>query len=558
MSSNNKNEEAARDEAVSYVIDPVRAQEKAADDGDAAAPQLQRALDARHLQMLAIASSIGTGLFIGSGQALRTGGPLALVVSFTWLGAVLTTMMQCLCEMATLYPTSGSFVTYASRYIDPAWGFTIGIMYWACWIGAFGTEATAARILVGYWLPPDWSSSPGNAAILITVFNVIMVCIHICPVRVFGEIEFWVSSLKVISIVMFLIVIWVIMAGGGPEGQRHDGEYWVDPGALLNGFKGLSSVFVTAAFSCGGTEVAGIAGGETRQPRIAMPRAVRTLMFRIVFFYVVTILFLTFVVSASDPRLLGGSGGGSVDSSPFVIAISNAGIKVLPDILNVIVLLCVCSVGSVSIYTASRVLCNMSQIGLLGKYWGFEKVDRHGRPMRAILMTAVIAVGLSYLNCTSSAANAFEWFTSLSGIAFLTCWPTIIFANWRWRAGIKAQNINIFGQKYVYEALWRPVYPLFGFISLIFMLGCHIYVSASPITATPSAENFFRSCIGIPLILVLYFGYKATYGTRIVRSHVMNLWEDKISEDDFIDQEHRLDEYYRQTRWKRFLSYVRL
>lgn len=111
-----------------------------------------------------------------------------------------------------------------------------------------------------------------------------------------------------------------------------------------------------------------------------MPRAVRTLMFRIVFFYVVTILFLTFVVSASDPRLLGGSGGGSVDSSPFVIAISNAGIKVLPDILNVIVLLCVCSVGSVSIYTASRVLCNMSQIGLLGKYWGFEKVDRHGRP----------------------------------------------------------------------------------------------------------------------------------------------------------------------------------
>lgn len=94
MSSNNKNEEAARDEAVSYVIDPVRAQEKAADDGDAAAPQLQRALDARHLQMLAIASSIGTGLFIGSGQALRTGGPLALVVSFTWLGAVLTTMMR--------------------------------------------------------------------------------------------------------------------------------------------------------------------------------------------------------------------------------------------------------------------------------------------------------------------------------------------------------------------------------------------------------------------------------------------------------------------------------
>lgn len=130
--------------------------------------------------------------------------------------------------------------------------------YWACWIGAFGTEATAARILVSYWLPESWSESPGNAAILITVFNIIMVMIHICPVRVFGEIEvripkhshrrqetdcviqFWVSSLKVISVLGFLVVIWVIMGGGGPKGEPHGGEYWKDPGAVLNGFKGIS------------------------------------------------------------------------------------------------------------------------------------------------------------------------------------------------------------------------------------------------------------------------------------------------------------------------------
>lgn len=137
---------------------------------------------------------------------------------------------------------------------------------------------------------------------------------------------------------------------------------------------------MTAAFSCGGTEVAGIAGGETRHTRVAMPRAVRTLIFRIVFFFVVTLLFLTFVVSSSDPRLLGGGSSSYVDASPFVIAISNAGIKVIPDIFNFIVLMCVCSVGSVSIYTASRSLCNMTQIGLLGEWWGFHKVDKHGRP----------------------------------------------------------------------------------------------------------------------------------------------------------------------------------
>lgn len=139
-------------------------------------------------------------------------------------------------------------------------------------------------------------------------------------------------------------------------------------------------MFVTAAFACGGTEVAGVAGGETRDPMIAMPRAVRTLMFRIVFFYVVTLLFLTFVVSAKNPALLGSESGSAVEASPFVIAIKEAGIGVLPDVLNVIVLLCVCSVGSVSIYTGSRVLYNMTEIDLISSRWGFGKVDERGRP----------------------------------------------------------------------------------------------------------------------------------------------------------------------------------
>jgi len=139
--------------------------------------------------------------------------------------------------MTTLYPASGSFVTYAARYIDPAWGFAVGIIYWASWVGAFGTEATAARILVGYWLPSGWSNDPGHAAILVTAFNFLMVMIHICPVRVFAEIEFWVSTIKLVSVMIFLVVIWVIMGGGGPDGRVHGGEYWAE-GAVINGFKG--------------------------------------------------------------------------------------------------------------------------------------------------------------------------------------------------------------------------------------------------------------------------------------------------------------------------------
>jgi len=135
---------------------------------------------------------------------------------------------------------------------------------------------------------------------------------------------------------------------------------------------------------------------------------------------------------------------------------------------------------------------------------------------RAILATSFVAVSLSYMNCSASAATAFTWFTSLSGIAFLTCWPTIIASNWRWRAGIKAQGLNLLDLKYTYKASFRPWLPALGFASLLFMLACHIYVSASPVTGRADAEHWFQSCIGIPLMVVLFAGYKVVYKTKFV------------------------------------------
>jgi len=135
---------------------------------------------------------------------------------------------------------------------------------------------------------------------------------------------------------------------------------------------------------------------------------------------------------------------------------------------------------------------------------------------RAILATSFVAVSLSYMNCSASAATAFTWFTSLSGIAFLTCWPTIIASNWRWRAGIKAQGLNLLDLKYAYKASFRPWLPALGFASLLFMLACHIYVSASPVTGRADAEHWFQSCIGIPLMVVLFAGYKVVYKTKFV------------------------------------------
>jgi len=215
--------------------------------------------------MIAIGSNIGTGLFIGSGAALSRGGPLSLILGFFLIAITLFIMMQSLAEMAVHFPVSGSFTRYATRFVDPGLGFAMGWQYWMCWVSVFAAEATAANILVGYW------TQDVPVAVWISVFIVINLTIHCFPVRVFGEVEFFVSTLKVVSVLGFIVVTWVIMAGGGPDGRRHGGEYWVDPGAIANGFQGLASVFVTAAFACGGTEMVGIVSGETVHPRYSIP-----------------------------------------------------------------------------------------------------------------------------------------------------------------------------------------------------------------------------------------------------------------------------------------------
>ena len=234
-------------------------------------------------------------------------------------------MMQGLGEMAAVIPVSGSFTRYATRFYDDSLGFAIGWQYWLGWVSVFGAESAAFNLLIQYWdqdtkLVPLW----------ISLFLIITLTVHVCPVKVFGEVEFWVSALKVVAVVTFIIVTWTIMGGAGPEGRKHGGEYWRLPG-LANGivvhedrsnFWSFASVFALAAFATGGVEMIGIVAGETEQPRWNMPRAVKTLMWRIVIFYVLSMLFLSFVVPYTNNNLIGGD---NANSSPFVVAIKDAG-----------------------------------------------------------------------------------------------------------------------------------------------------------------------------------------------------------------------------------------
>ncbi|KAI9852632.1 MAG: hypothetical protein M1838_000080 [Thelocarpon superellum] len=485
---------------------------------------LQRKLQARHIQMIAIGSNIGTGLFIGSGKALHTGGPLSLVLAFFLIAISLTIMMQCLGEMAVVIPVSGSFTRYATRFYDPALGFAMGWQYWLAWIAVFGAESSAFVLLINFW-----DMNPALTPLWISIFLVINLMIHLAPVRVFGEVEFFVSALKVVAVVTFIIVVWAIMGGAGPTGHKHGGEFWrlegLDHG-IHNGFKGLAAVFVTAAFAVGGTEMVGVVAGEAQHPRHNLPRAIRTLMWRIFIFYIVSMLFLTFVVPYNEPGLIGTT---NANSSPFVLAIKDAGIQVLPHIFNAVVMVCVCSVGSTSIYISSRTLQAMSEDGFAWSFFG--RVDRRGRPYVALIFSGAMATVLAYLNCSSTGAIVFSWFSAISGMAFFIAWLVIIASNWRFRAALKAQNDDTLDRRFAFKQILFPWLSIFAFVAISFMVVCQFIVSVWPIGAEPSASNFFSNFIGVPIFLIMWAGYKILYRTKWKKLTEVDLQTGRREED---------------------------
>lgn len=382
------------------------------------------------------------------------------------------------------------------------------------WVAVFGAEASAFVILINYWddrssLTPLW----------ISIFIIINLCIHFCPVRVFGEVEFVISAIKVVSVVAFIIVTWAIMGGAGKNGRRHGAEYWHLPGlenGLHNGFWGMAAVFVNAAFASGGVEMVGVVAGEAQQPRWNLPRGIRTMIWRIVIFYIVSMIFLTFVVPYTNQNLI--SGTTNARSSPFVIAIYDAGIDVLPDLLNAIVMLCVCSVGSSSIYIASRTLHAMAEDGFA--FALFTRTDKHGRPYAALIFTGAIGIVLAYLNCSATGAIVFSWFSAISGMAFFLAWLVIIACNWRFRAALAAQHDDTLSRPFAFTASFWPWFSILGFVSILFMVICQFVVSVWPADPRypdapgykpPSAENFFQNFLGVPIFLGMWAGYKILY-----------------------------------------------
>ncbi|WFD18465.1 hypothetical protein MCAP1_000668 [Malassezia caprae] len=526
-----------------------------ADGGIAVVPEksaLKRNLHNRHIQFIALGGGIGTGLFIGSGSELATGGPGSLIINFLIVAVMIVCVVFSLGELASALPVSGAFSAYASRFVDPAWGFSMGWNYYLQWLIVMPLEFTAAAIVIQYW-DPDQKVSPG---VWIVIFFVVITTINIFGVRGYAEFEFAATALKVITVIGLIITLICIDCGGTPSNKYLGTGTWHNPGAFNAGFKGFCSSFTGVAFAFAGTELVGLASAETAEPRKVLPKACQQVVIRIVLFYILSLLLVTFVVPYTDPRLTNGSGTYDPHTSPFIIALNIGQIKVLPHIVNAIIILSTLSVANSSVYAGSRTMLSLAEQGFAPSL--FKYVDRAGRPLPAVILSLAFGL-LAFLIYASNEGTIFSWMLSISGLSAVFAWGSICFCHIRFRAAWKYQGLSL--RELPWTSPLGMVGAYTGLFLCILVIIATFYASAFPIgegkeNGNERAEDFFNGMISLVVVIVFGLAWKLIARTRFVRIGEMDIYTGRREavSDEVLEQEQA--EKRAKPTWKRILAMI--
>jgi len=478
---------------------------------------MHRSLKARQVSMIAIAGTIGTGLFLGSGKALASGGPVGALLGYLIVGILVGLMMYSLGEMMVWDPSAGGFIEFSARYIDPAAGFAMGWQFWFQAVMTTPTEIVAASIVISFWDKND-----NHKAIYIAVMLIGIIIVNFAGVKYFGEFEFVFAFLKIVTVLGLIIMCLVVDLGGAPDHDRRGFRYWREQPfnsdfnslvpASKAGFLGFWAVFTQAAFSYGGMEGLAMICLEAANPRVSMKTAVRAIFYRIVGLYVLAVLLIGMCISRSEPALLQANNAdtGTAAESPFVIIIEKAGIKVLSHIINAVVLTSAFSAGNEFLYSSSRSLFMLAQQGQAPRI--FAKVNGKGVPVPALIMCAAFAL-LGFLACGKSGANdAFNWFSNITTLGSLITWMGVALAHIRWYRAMKVQGLS--RDELPFKSWTQPAgawIVLISFAIITFFNGFQTFLGG-----TFDWQSFISAYINIPFLLLLYFGYKIVMRSKIV------------------------------------------
>ena len=406
----------------------------------------ERTMKARHLIMLSLGGVIGTGLFLNTGWVLSQAGAFGTILAYLVGAFTVSLVMMCLGELAGAMPETGSFHVYAERFISPATGFLVVISYWLTWTLALGTSLTGAGMAMQYWIPdvPVWAWC--------VFFALLILAMNVFTTRLFAESEFLFSIVKVVTIQIFVVLGLLAVFGALPLKDGSSAPFLSNitaNGFFPTGVLPILFTMVTVNFAYSGTELIGIAAGETENPEKVIPRAIRTTVLRLVIFFVGTV----FVLAALIPIDQAG-----VTKSPFVDVFERIGIPYTADIMNFVILTAIISAANSGLYASGRMAWSLATRGLLPA--ALKKQNARGLPVNAILFSMVGGI-FALLTSVYAADTVFVVLTAISGLAVVIVWASICLAHFNSRRQMIREGKPLDGL--AYRAPGHPWVSLAGF-----------------------------------------------------------------------------------------------
>ncbi|KAK5779618.1 hypothetical protein RI543_003510 [Arxiozyma heterogenica] len=518
--------------------------------------KLKKTIKPRHVIMISLGTGIGTGLLVGNGATLSHGGPGALVIGYAIMGLMVYCIIQACGEMAVNYLTLvGGFNAYPSFLIDPALGFSVAWVYCLQWLCVCPLELVTASMTIKYWttkVDPD---------IFVVIFYVLIVGINLLGGAAgYAEAEFFFNTCKCLMMAGFFILGIIIICGGAGTSGYIGGRYWHDPGAFrgdkaIDRFKGVVNVFVTAAFSFGQSEFIAITASEQSNPRKAIPSAAKKIIYRALCIYLASIIIIGFLVPYNSNQLLGTQSNG-IKASPYVLAIANHGVRVVPHFINTVIILSVLSVANSAFYSSSRMLLTLAKQGYAPQI--FTYIDRAGRPLMGILAACLFGV-IAFCASSPKEDEVFTWLLSISGLSQLFTWMSICLSHIRFRMAMKAQGRSLGEIGYLSQVgIWGSI---FSFTLMFLILIGQFWVALAPIgEGKIDVQSFFENYLAMPILIVFYFGYKIwkrDWRLYIRASDIDLIYQRHIYDEEVLRQE---QEEYREKlkngpRWKRYWAF---
>ncbi|CAF4064444.1 unnamed protein product [Rotaria sordida] len=461
---------------------------------------LHRNLKERHMIMIALGGTIGTGLFLASGQALASSGPGGSLISYVLVSIMVYFVMTSLAELSTQYPISGSFNTYGSRFVDEAFGFALAYNYYFSWVTTIAGDPSVVWSLLGM---------------------TIMFVLNAFTVKGYAEAEYWFAMIKVLTVVMFIII--GILVDSGVLGHDKIGirNWKIDGAPFYKGIGGIITTSIVSGFAFQGTEAVGIAAGESANPRRDVPRAMNGTIWRIILFFVGSIIIMGLVIPYNDPNLAHNDDVKNVAVSPFTLVFIKSGLKPAVHIMNAVILTTILSAGNSGLYVCTRVLYALANEGKAPKKFAY--LTRTGIPIWCLVFTTFVSTVLFGLSFIGNKI-IYQWLVNITGVMGFIAWFGISLAHWRFRRAFILQGYSL--NDLIYKALFFPVGPILASLLIcISVLG----QGYSAFTTHPfNFSNFLSAYITIPVFLVIYFIYKFVKKTRIVPLSQIDLVTDSI------------------------------